>query len=75
MVFHAFDVAVDGVFIDVEEAEKAGERFVAIDDGVGDFVSFFGEDGATVFFVFDEAFCIEAAQHVGDAGLGDVEIF
>lgn len=44
---------------------------MAGDDGVGDGEAFFGEGGAAVFLVVDEAFCFEALEHVGDAGLGD----
>lgn len=75
VVFHAFDVAVDGVFVDVEEFEEAGQGFVAVDDGAGDAQAFLGEGGAAVFFMGDEAFAIKALQHVSDAGLGDFEFF
>ena len=74
-MFHAFHIVVDGLFVDAEEAEEACERLVALNDGACDAVAFLGEDGAAVFLVFDEAFCVEALEHVGDAGLGDAEIF
>ena len=48
---------------------------MALDDGDGDALAFIGEDGAAVFLVVDEAFRVEALEHVGDAGVGDAEVF
>ena len=75
MVFHSLNVAVDGIFVDVEEFEEPGQGFVAVDDGACDAQAFLGEGGAPVFLMGDEAFGIQPLQHVSDAGLGDFEFF
>ena len=75
MVFHTFDIGVDSLFVDTEETKKFGEGGVALDDGIGDLTAFISEDGATVFLVVDEAFGIESAQHIGDTGLRNTEVF
>ena len=75
VVLHALDVLVDRFLVDAEETEKTGERPMPLDDGDGDAVTFLSEGGAPVFFVDDEALGIQALEHVGDAGLGDGEVF
>jgi hypothetical protein len=73
VVLHAFHVAVDGILIDLEEAQELSEQFMPIDNGLGDALTFVGEDGAAVFLVFDESLGVEALQHIGHAGLRNPE--
>ena len=69
-----FDIAVDGVLVDVEEAEKLGEQFVPVDNGAARCVAtLVGEDRSAVLLVLDEPLGIEALEHVGHAGLRDPE--
>lgn len=75
VVFHALHVPVDGVLLDLEKPEEAGERLMPLDDRAGDAVAFFSEDRAAVFLVLYQSLAIEAAEHVGDAGLGDAQTF
>ena len=73
VMFHAFDVVVNGLVVDAEELQEASQKFVASDDVVGHFFAPFGEGHAAVFLVVDETFGVEPLDHVGDAGLGDGE--
>lgn len=73
VVFHAFDIVVDGFWVEAEELEEIGEQLVAVGNVLGELFTRRGEDEASVFFVAEEAFGIEALDHVGDAGLRDGE--
>lgn len=75
MVFHAFDIPVDGVFIDIKEFQKTGQCLMSVDDGTCDAQPFFRQDSASVFFMLNEPFGIEPLQHIGDAGLGNFQSF
>lgn len=75
VVLHAFNVSVDGIFIDIKEFEEAGQGLVAVNDGTGDACAFLGEGGATVFDMGDKAFGIKLLEHVGNAGLRDLQSF
>ena len=74
VVFHPFDIAGDNVFGQAEVAEKIGEQLMAVHDARGDRFAGVGEHHAAVFFVFNEAFAVEALHHCGDAGLGDFQL-
>jgi hypothetical protein len=73
VVFHALDVVMDDLVVEAEELEEIGEEVVAVGDVAGEGFAGGGEDEAAIFFVFEEAFRVEALDHVGDAGLGDFE--
>ena len=74
VVFHALDVTVDCAFINSEEFKESRQGFVPIDDSTGDAQSLFGEGGASVFDMGDQALGIETLQHVGDTGLRDLAV-
>lgn len=69
VVLHALDVVMDDLGVEAEEGEEIGEELVAAGDVAGEGLAGGGEDEAAVFFVFEEALCVEALDHVGDAGL------
>ncbi len=69
MVFHAFDVVIDGVVVESEEFEKIGEQLVSPRDVPGECFAGCGEGEAAVFFVFEESVRVEALDHIRDAGL------
>ena len=73
VMLHAFNIAVDGFLIDIEEAQKLGEEFVPVDDCLCDPLSFTGKDRSPVFLMFNKALGIQPLEHVGDAGLGYLE--
>jgi len=73
MVFHALDVMVDDLVVEAEELEEIGQELVALGDVAGEGLAGGGEDEAAILFVFQEALGIEALDHVGDAGLGNLE--
>ncbi len=74
MVLHALDVAEDHVLGQLEKAQQLGEQFVAVGDAGCDGFTGVGEDHAAVFLVFHQAVGVEALDHGGDAGLGDLEL-
>lgn len=73
MVLHALDVVMDDLVIQAEELEEIGQQMVPVGDVAGEGLARGGEDQAAVFFVLEEALRIEALDHVGDAGLGNLE--
>jgi len=73
MVFHALDVMVDDLVVEAEELEEIGQELVPLGDVAGEGLAGGGEDEAAVLLVFQEALGIEALDHVGDAGLGNLK--
>ena len=73
VVLHALDIVVDDLVVEAEELQEIGEEMVAVGDVAGEGFAGGGEDEAAVFFVFEEALGVEALDHIGDAGLGDLE--
>lgn len=72
-MLHAFDISVDGVFVDIKEFEEAGQRLVAVDDGTSNTHALFGESCAAVFDMGNEALGVKFLKHVSDTGLGDLK--
>ena len=58
-MFHTLDIAINGVFINIEKLQKTGQCFMAVDDGTGNTQALFGEGGAAV-----EASQPEAARNL-----------
>ncbi len=73
VVLHPLDIVVDDLVVQAEEFEEIREQVVPMGDIAGQGFAGGGEDQAAVFFVFEEAFGIQALDHVGDAGLGNLE--
>jgi hypothetical protein len=73
VVLHALDIVVDYLVIDPEELQEIVEKVVAVGNIAGEGFAGCGEGKAAVFFVLQEALGVEALDHVGNAGLGDIE--
>src|SRR5688572_14781218 len=73
MMFDAFDVLLLDLRVEAEQGEKAGQRFVAALNFIGDRAAFVGEDEAAIFDVVDVTEIAEFLDHAGDTGLTDVE--
>lgn len=73
MMFHAFHVVVDGVVVQIEELEEVGEQLVSARDVPGEGFTGSGQGEAAILLVFQQTIGVEALDHVGDAGLRDVE--
>ena len=75
MVLHSLDVVVDHVFIELEESQKIGQELMPAGNIAGKAFAGFGQDEAAILFVFEESFAVEALDHVGHAGLRNLETF
>ena len=73
VMLHPLDVVVDDLVVEAEELEEIGEEVVAVGDVAGEGFAGGGEDEAAVFLVLEETLGVEALDHVGDAGLGNLE--
>ena len=73
VMFHSFDVVMNDAFVQAEELEKIGQEFMPVGDVAGQFLSGSGEDKSAVFFVFKQAVGTEPLDHVGHAGLRDLQ--
>ena len=73
VVFHAFDIVINHLVVETQEIEKIGEELMSAGDIFGESFPCGGEDETSIFFVIEEAFGIEALDHIGDAGLGNFQ--
>jgi len=73
VVLHAFDISIDGIFINIEKLEKAGQGFVAVGNGSCYPHTLLGERGASIFDMGDKALGIQLLEHVGDTSLRDLQ--
>ena len=73
VVFHSFDVVVNDLLIQAEQRQKIGEELVPSSDVASESFARGREDQAAIFFVLEEAVGIEALDHVGHAGLGNLQ--
>lgn len=72
-MFHPFDVVVNDAFIEAKKAEEIGEELVPSRDVASQRFPGGREDEAAVLLVFQKAVGIKALDHVGDAGLGNLQ--
>lgn len=72
-MFHAFNVVVDDAVLDSEELEKVGQQPMPTCDLASQPFTSRGENESTVLLVFQQAFGIQALNHVRDTGLGDAQ--
>ena len=73
VVLHTLDIVVDDLVIDPEELQEIREEMVAAGDVAGEGFARGGEGEAAVFFILEEALGVQALDHIGNAGLGDIE--
>ena len=73
VMFHSFDVVINDTIAQAKELQKISEQFMAMRDAAGELFAGLGQDKTAIFFVFEQAFSIEALDHVGHAGLGNVQ--
>jgi len=74
VVLHALDIVVNDLLGEAEQGEEIGQQCVAVGDAGGDLFAGAGEDHTAVFLVFYETLAVEALDHGGDAGLGDLKL-
>ncbi len=72
-MFHSFDVVINDTIAQAKKLQKISEQFVAMRDAAGELFARLGQDKTAIFFVFEQSFRIEALNHVGHAGLGNVQ--
>lgn len=73
VMLDAFDVAVDGLFVDAQEQEKAGEDLVPEPDVLGDLAAALGQGKTPVAFVAEVTEFSELFHHDADAGAAELE--
>ncbi len=73
VMFHSFDVVINDTIAQAKKLQKISEQFVAMRDAAGELFAGLGQDKTAIFFVFEQSFRIEALNHVGHAGLGNVQ--
>jgi hypothetical protein len=73
MVLHALDVVVDDLIVEAEELEEIGEQLVTLGNVAGEGLASCSEYKAAVFLVLEQTLGIKTLDHVGDAGLGNLE--
>src|ERR1700738_2013723 len=73
VVLHSFDIVMNDLLVQSEKVQKIGEEAMTPRDFVRQPRAGRGQNKTAVFFVFEQAFGIEALDHVGDAGLRDFQ--
>ena len=72
-MLHSFDVVIDDPLIHTQEFEKIGQQLMALGDFARQSFAGSGQDKTAILLVFQKPSRIEPLNHVGYAGLGDVE--
>ena len=72
-MLHSFDVVMDDMLIEPEEGEKIGEQLMPPRNIARQGFTSGGQGEAPIFLVFEEPVGIEPLDHVGDAGLRNLQ--
>ena len=73
VMLHAFHVMINDALIQTEQSKKIGLQFVPVDNFLGEILACCGQDQPAIFFVFQKPFGIESLDHVGNAGLRNLQ--
>src|SRR5262245_51642881 len=73
MMFDAFDILLLRVWVEPEQREKTGKRFMALLNAACDSLSLFCQDESAIFFVIEITQFAELLHHAGDRCLLDLE--
>lgn len=73
MMLHSFDIAINHAVAEPEQSEEVGQKAVPMRDVARHFFAGRSQHKAAILFVFEKAFGAEALDHVGDAGLRDLQ--
>src|SRR5260370_15211569 len=71
--YHSLDVEINDRIVQAKKLQKISEQLVAMRDAAGELFAALGQHKTAIFFVFEQSFRIEALNHVGHAGLGNVQ--
>ena len=72
-MLHSFDVVVNHMLIETEQRQEIGEELMPASDVAGERFPGGSQDEAPVLLVFKETIGVEPLDHVGDAGLGNLQ--
>ena len=72
-MLHSFDVVMNHVLIETEQRQEIGEELVSSRNVAGERFAGSRQDEPAIFFVLEETIGIEPLDHVGDAGLRNLE--
>ena len=73
MMFHSLDIVIDDAFAQAKELKKISEELVSMGDAARQFFAGSGQNESAIFFVFEQTLRAEALDHVGHAGLRDLQ--